>query len=109
MLPGICTLIAKVRPETSTPWMVPRSTCQLTAEAHVPPSGSAPTQQGHRTSHVQTSNRRPSNAYVVPACVVMCVVPFCFSHEKHKLCSNASNNYKVQFAIPHLCAGLCSA
>src|SRR6266852_9647687 len=37
--------MAKVRPETSTPWMVPLSICQPKAESHVPPSGSAPTQQ----------------------------------------------------------------
>src|SRR6266487_6454265 len=53
--------------------------CQPMVVSQVPPSGSAPTQQGHKTPQVETSNKRPSNWYVVPTCVVICVVPFCFS------------------------------
>src|SRR5215218_6600096 len=61
MLPGMCPTQPNVRPVTSVPFTLPLSKCQAYRPSQVPPSGSSPTQQGHRMLHVQTSSRRPSS------------------------------------------------
>src|SRR6266508_1992854 len=61
MLPGMSARIVNVRPETSVPLTVPCSKCQERTPAHLPPSGSSPTQQGQSVLQVQTSSRLPSS------------------------------------------------
>ncbi len=57
--------IVNVRPETSVPFTLPFSMCHDSTPSHVPPSGSSPTQHGHRMLHVQTSSSFPSSTYVM--------------------------------------------
>ena len=62
-LPGMWTDKQMQQSETSSPCTVPRSTYQPRMESQVPsPSGSSPTQHGHRMLQVQTSSSRPSTS-----------------------------------------------
>ena len=58
-LPGMWTMFAIVRPETSMPRIVPSVKLYDSTDRHSPPSGSSPTQHGQRTPHVHTSSSVP--------------------------------------------------